>query len=113
MEFSGIITRALEVREGYIQLEKKRYGTQWTNEEIALGFVGDVGDLAKLIMAVNNRRNIHQAKEKLSHELADCLWSIIVLANTNDIDIEQAFLQTMDEIEGSFKRVFSKSCGSS
>jgi hypothetical protein len=33
----------------YEQLEIKRYGRIWTTEQLALGFVGDVGDLAKLI----------------------------------------------------------------
>lgn len=28
-------------------LQVKRYGRSWTVEELALGFVGDVGDLAK------------------------------------------------------------------
>jgi NTP pyrophosphatase (non-canonical NTP hydrolase) len=66
---------------------------------LALGFVGDVGDLAKLVMAESGVRHIPGAKEKLAHELADCLWSILVLADTFDVDLEQAFLQTMDDLE--------------
>jgi NTP pyrophosphatase (non-canonical NTP hydrolase) len=58
-----------------------------------------VGDLAKLVMTQNRRRAIPDAKEKLAHELADCLWSVIVLARAHDIDLERAFLQTMDELQ--------------
>jgi NTP pyrophosphatase (non-canonical NTP hydrolase) len=86
----------------------EQYGATWTNEELALGFVGDVGDLAKLVMAQNGRRNIPNAKSKLAHELADCLWSIIVLAQVHKIDLENAFLQTMDELEQHFSQTNSQ-----
>ena len=77
----------------------KRHGSAWTSEEVMLGFVGDVGDLAKLIMAENGRRNIEKSKEKLDHELSDCLWSLIVLSRLHTIDLESSFLRTMDELE--------------
>lgn len=99
MEFSELIQRAVKVRAQYAELEQKLYGTAWTQEELALGFVGDVGDLAKLVMAQNGRRNIPDADSKLAHELADCLWSVIVLAHVHEIDLEQAFLKTMSELE--------------
>lgn len=99
MEFDNLIQRAITVRAQYAQLEEKRYGAAWTNEELALGFVGEVGDLAKLVMAQNGRRNIPNASEKLAHELADCLWSVIVLAEAHEINLEASFLQTMNELE--------------
>ena len=40
---------ARAVRARYAMWEAERYGRAWTPEEIALGFVGDVGDLAKLV----------------------------------------------------------------
>jgi len=61
--------------------------------------VGDVGDLAKLIMSENGRRNIADSKEKLEHELSDCLWSVIVLSRLHNVDLERSFLNTMDELE--------------
>ena len=99
MDFQKIIDRALEIRKLYEAKEKQLYGSPWTNEEIALGFVGDVGDLVKLVVAENGKRNIPNSREKLEHELADCLWSIIVLARHHDIDLEESFLKTMDELE--------------
>jgi len=99
MEFNDLVQRALAIRQGYQTHEQKQYGASWSNEELALGFVGDVGDLAKLVMAVNRRRMIPNAEQKLAHELADCLWSVIVLANVHGIDLEEAFLQTMDDLE--------------
>ena len=104
MEFDHLIQRARAVRAQYAQLEQERYGAAWTNEELVLGFVGDVGDLAKLVMAQNGRRSIPNASEKLAHELADCLWSVIVLAQAHEIDLEASFLQTMNELEGHLKK---------
>ncbi|MEO8395172.1 MAG: MazG nucleotide pyrophosphohydrolase domain-containing protein, partial [Chloroflexota bacterium] len=78
------------------------------NDEIALGFVGDVGDLAKLVIAQNGVRDIPDAREKLAHELSDCLWSIIVLAHNYGFDLETVFMENMDtlsqQIEAQQKR---------
>ncbi len=99
MEFQTILGRALEIRKQYEAKEKQLYGSAWTNEEIALGFVGDVGDLAKLIVAENGKRNIPDSKAKLEHELADCLWSVLVLAHLHGVDLESSFINTMNELE--------------
>jgi NTP pyrophosphatase (non-canonical NTP hydrolase) len=99
MEFTELIQRAVSIRKQYAVFEQNNYGTAWTNEELALGFVGDVGDLAKLVVAQTGHRNIPDAQAKLAHELADCLWSVIVLAQIHGIDLEKAFLQTMNELE--------------
>ena len=99
MNFQSIIDRGLEIRRLYEEKEKQLYGSAWTSEEIALGFVGDVGDLAKLVVAENGRRKIENSNEKLEHELSDCLWSVIVLADLHDVDLEKSFLKTMNELE--------------
>lgn len=99
MEFQSIVERAIAIRRLYEQRETQLYGSAWTKEEIALGFVGDVGDLAKLVIAENGKRNIPESREKLEHELSDCLWSVIVLAHSHDIDLESSFLNTMEELQ--------------
>jgi NTP pyrophosphatase (non-canonical NTP hydrolase) len=99
MEFRELEQRALAIRRQYASLEERRYGRAWAREEIALGFVGDVGDLMKLALAQEGVRAIPDAAEKLAHELADCLWSLLVLADAYEVDLQQAFLRTMDELE--------------
>ena len=99
MTFEDLLQKAVVVRQLYAKYEKQHYGSSWTKDELTLGFVGDVGDLAKLILAVNGRREIPDATDKLAHELADCLWSLLVLAHTYDVDLERAFLQTMEDLE--------------
>lgn len=98
MKFSDLEKSALQLNELYEQLEIKRYGRMWTTEELALGFVGDVGDLAKLIQANAGIRHIDDCKTKLGHELSDCLWSIIVLANKCGIDLEAEFARNTKEL---------------
>ncbi|HET7126690.1 MAG TPA: nucleotide pyrophosphohydrolase [Lysobacter sp.] len=98
MNFNDLETPALRLNELYEMLELKMYGRVWTTEELALGFVGDVGDLAKLIQANAGVRRIDDCKAKLGHELADCLWSIIVLANKCGIDLEAEFAKNTREL---------------
>lgn len=99
MELKQLIQKAVEIREKYKELELKKYGKQRTNGQIAQGFVGDVGDLMKLVMTKEGIRDIENVDEKLGHELADCLYSVFVLANNYGVDLEKSFLKTMDELE--------------
>lgn len=99
MNFKELSDRALAIREKYAELESKKYGKEWTASQIMTGFVGDVGDLAKLTMAKDGVRDIDEVDEKIAHELADCLWSILILANKYGVDLEKSFLNTMDMLE--------------
>lgn len=98
MDFSDLEKSALQLNELYEQLEVKKYGRVWTTQELALGFMGDVGDLAKLIQADAGVRTIDDVNAKLGHELSDCLWSILVLANKCGIDLEAEFVRNTSEI---------------
>lgn len=91
--------RAEAVREKYAALNRRQGKAVWGAKEYAMGFAGDVGDLLKLAMAKENLRHTEHADEKLEHELADCLWSVLVLAGQYDIDLEVAFAKTMNELE--------------
>jgi NTP pyrophosphatase (non-canonical NTP hydrolase) len=99
MELAQLTERAMRVREQYAAYERVTYGREWTDEEIALGFIGDVGDLMKLVQARNGVRAIPDREAKLAHELADCLWCVLILANAYGIDLERAFLVTMHDLE--------------
>jgi NTP pyrophosphatase (non-canonical NTP hydrolase) len=98
MKLSDLEKSALQLNALYEQLEVKRYGRIWSTEELALGFVGDVGDLAKLIQANAGIRDIDDCKAKIGHELSDCLWSILVLANKCGIDLEAEYVRNNREL---------------
>lgn len=99
MTLESLTKRALEVRRRFADDERARSHREWTKEEIMQGLVVDVGDLMKVVMAKSGIREVDQADAKLAHELADCLWSVLVLAKLYEVDLGRAFLQTMDEIE--------------
>lgn len=50
-------------------------------------------------MAVDGRRMIPDAEARLGHELADCLWSVLVLAERYDINLVTEFTQMTDAVE--------------
>jgi NTP pyrophosphatase (non-canonical NTP hydrolase) len=93
----------MELRELFAALEKKRYGRSWSDVEIALGFVGDVGDLSKLIQGAAGVRDTPDLESKLAHELSDCLWCVLVLARNLEVDLG-AFESTMSELKAAVRR---------
>jgi NTP pyrophosphatase (non-canonical NTP hydrolase) len=100
MEFSQLSDRAMQIRACFAAYEQRRTGRTWTREEIAQGFVVDVGDLMRLVMAKAGARRVEgDVDAKLAHELSDCLWSVLVLARLYGFDLEKEFLRTMDALE--------------
>ena len=99
MDFKTISDKALEIRQKYHAFELKKVGHNWSNREIMEGFVGDVGDLMKFVMAKEGSRQIDDVDEKLAHELSDCLWCILVLAKKYNIDLETEFMEKMTELD--------------
>lgn len=98
MDFHHMQERARSVRSRYAEVEASAYGRSWTTEEIMLGFLGDVGDLAKLVQGKAGVRPREDLDEALAHELADCLWSVLT-ADAYDVDLAGAFTSTMDELD--------------
>ncbi len=103
MNLEQLSEKALFIHKKYADSNREKFGREWNNSELAQGFVGDVGDLMKLVMAKEGIREIENVDEKLAHELSDCLWSILVLAHKFDINLETSFLKTMSELETRFQ----------
>ena len=99
MTLQELQKKALELQEKYDALNDQKGRPRWTTLNLAQGFEGDVGELMKIIMAKEGLRPLGDAAERLPHELSDCLWSILVLADKYQIDLEKAFLNTLEEVE--------------
>ena len=99
MELQKLINRAMDLRNQYEKKEKQLYGSPATDEDIAQGFLGDVNNLVKLVRTQRGKGEIANSTEKLGSQLSHCLWSVIVLAKMHNVDLEQAFLETMDRLE--------------
>ena len=98
MDIAEFREQARVVRSQYALEEVRRYGRSWTPEEIMLGFLGDVGDLAKLVQGKAGIRERDDLDSALGHELADCLWSILTLADCYGVELESAFMATMTQL---------------
>lgn len=99
-----LIVKAMQVKTAYDKYNQATIGKVWSRENIAEGLIGDVGDLMKLVMSKEGLYQVKDVDEKLAHELSDCLWSIIILAKLYDINLEESFIKTMDEIEADIER---------
>ena len=99
MKFEDLQQRAIEIRDKYDELNLSKRGVEWNEQQLMAGFVGDVGDLSKIIMAKHGLREMDNIDEKLAHELSDCLWSVLVLASKYNIDLATEFTKTMDQLE--------------
>lgn len=98
MDFTDLQDRARAVRSLYAAAEAERHGRSWSTEEIFLGMLGDVGDLAKLVQGKAGVRPREDLDEALAHELSDVLWCVMTLADAYGVDLERAFVSTMDDL---------------
>lgn len=98
-DFDALKQRAIAIRKMYDDLNQKQRGRQWDAKDHAMGFVGDVGDLMKLVAAKEGVRPAADVDSRLGHELADCLWSLFILAEHYNIDLDKEFERTMDYLE--------------
>lgn len=113
MQFQDIIKRARAIKKAYDELNGREGHRAWGASEYTQGLVGDVGDLMKLIMAKKGFR--FSAEENvgaaLKHELADCLWSVLMIADELGINLEKEFVATMSKLENKIteRRVIKRS----
>jgi NTP pyrophosphatase (non-canonical NTP hydrolase) len=97
-DLKDLLEQAEVIRLQYEEMHAKNGEPSWGIRDYAMGFMGDVGDLQKLIMAKENLRKNDNVDEELASELADCLWSILTIADYYGVDLESAFKETMSRI---------------
>ena len=98
-DLEGMRSEALAVADAYDKLSTRTIGRPWTTQEIALGFVGDVGDLAKIVMALEGTREIEGVGlAQLEHELCDAIWSCLVIAERYGLNLADAFPRQMSDL---------------
>lgn len=105
MNLASMSADALKVADLYDQVNQQLLGRTWTRVDYAMGFVGDVGDLMKIIQRIEGIRVLSGTAEELrltpdaledlqrdlQHELADGLWSLLVLSHLSGVDLYAAF----------------------
>lgn len=101
MEFSEIVKKTKEIQGEYDTLNRELNQREWGTREYVEALVGDVGDLTKLVMMQNSLRpNKHNdLKQKIRHEICDCLWSIILIADKEGVVLEDEYMKQMDQLK--------------
>ncbi|MFI9722080.1 nucleotide pyrophosphohydrolase [Streptomyces sp. NPDC052396] len=103
MNLSEPRDRALHIHDLYDELNRHERERAWSREGFMLGFMGDVGDPAKLVMAKEGAGPGPGGRAALEHELADCLWSVLIPAHCCQVDLEGAFQRAMAELEAAIR----------
>lgn len=92
--FADMQDMAAQTREAYRELERAQFGKEWNVTDLFVGVMGDVGELAQLLGARGGLRSGPDDLEaKLAHELADVLWSVLVIAREIGVDLDAAFAE--------------------
>lgn len=71
----------------------------WTPHEMLARLVEEVGETARLINHLHGSKKKKESEpaQELASELADILFAVICLANSQDIDLQEAFEAMMDK----------------
>jgi NTP pyrophosphatase (non-canonical NTP hydrolase) len=97
MDIARLTKTALQLHDRFAANARRQGAPEWTRDQIMQGFVVDVGALMKLVMAKDGLRHVADVDRKLGHELADCLWSVLVLAKLYDVNLEHEFTRMVAE----------------
>ena len=90
---------ALEVRALYEQIEQRILDRTWTLPELAVGFTNDAAYVGRLVLAAERTWGIEgDVDAELKHKLAECMWWLFVLADKLDVDLPDAYAETMQKI---------------
>jgi len=98
MEFREIIKKTKKVKRKYEKAAINNNEDLWNAKDYVQGFVGDVGDLSKYISLKFSKRKVKDIDNKVKHELADCLWSIIAIADELGINLEKEYKINLEYI---------------
>jgi NTP pyrophosphatase (non-canonical NTP hydrolase) len=98
LSLSSMTEQALSLLRAYDEVNERRYGRVWSTEELMLGFTGDVGDLSRLVIAKGGVRQQDDLDQKIAHELVDCLWSVLVLADRFGVDLSTEITKNLSDL---------------
>ncbi|WP_127818068.1 hypothetical protein [Microbacterium sp. CPCC 204701] len=101
--------QALAVRSLYEVLEERFNGKTWSLHELMIGFSNDVGYIGRLLLAHEGTWGIDgDPRAELQHKLAESVWWTFVLADKLDIDLDEAFANTMASIRAGLESTIAR-----
>ena len=95
MEKQITLNEAQQMVDGWI----KQYGIRYFNELTNMAVLTEeVGELARVMARTFGDQSFKQGENHdLSDEMADILWVLICLANQTGVDLNKAFLKTIEK----------------
>ncbi len=104
MELSELTELGNIIDQEYIRSgQEKGYNSR--TPLIYAGFLmTDFGELVEQIMAKEKFRDGQDVDKKIEHELADCLWAILMIAKHLNVDLETAYKQMVKDVQGRQKK---------
>jgi len=109
LTFAEAAERSIRVRKLYHQLEERHHGASWTRQEDMIGFLYDVGELGRLLMAAEGRWVAADDRPRqLEDKLSECFWWLFTLSDRLGIDPSEAFRAKMDGLETDLGESLSK-----
>ena len=95
MEKQITLNEAQQMVDGWI----KQYGVRYFNELTNMAVLAEeVGELARVMARTFGDQSFKQGENHdLSDEMADILWVLICLANQTGVDLNKAFLKTIEK----------------
>jgi hypothetical protein len=109
MDLTEASVLSRRVRDLYHALETHHEGSTWDVKDDMLGFVNDVGAVARRVMASEGRWAPEgDVPTLLGGKLAECLWWILVLADRLEVDLDAVFPSTLGEIESRLRASASR-----
>lgn len=98
-DLDDIISRSLQIRTKYRELEIQHHGSEWSVEEDALAFLTYAGLVGRNIMSQQERWPKAGSDSELEHKLGESIWWLIVLAHRTNIDIGEALDNFLSKTE--------------
>ena len=89
---------------------KKKNWPYWTPHEILARLVEEVGELARLVNHEYGpkKKKPSEAEQNIEDEVGDVLYALACLANTHDIDLDEALQKSISKVESRDKSRFDK-----
>lgn len=107
--FRELLHRASEINGLYSKYLTSKGQPEWNSQQLTMGLFSDVGEISKIFMTQKQVEEKSEDQETLKNELADSLWMLMVLAQKNKINLEEAFFDAMDKVEEQLKPIVENS----
>jgi len=99
MDLDNMISEGLRIRQKYDDWAVKNNVRKWGLLERTTGLVTDIGELTEYVMVHMGYRGGENNQEKLKHEICDCIYSLICIADYVGVDIKKEFPNLIEELD--------------